>query len=291
MPAEIIMNAHTTVVAEKSVDSLINTIRIPPRPSLLADVQYELAGDDPDPRRLSALIANDVALSASLLKLANSPFYGLRLKASSVEHAVQLIGMRQCGLVLTGIIARRAVQNDKIPLEQFWDFSSKRAQAMSFLASRMRVCTPDMAHTFGLFCDIGIPLLMERFDNYQETLQLAEEMLERRFTEVEQDRHSTSHTSVGALMARTWGLPEQVSAAILLHHDYRSLTDVSNDETVRALVALCLVADFSIHKYHGRESQAEWEKGGATACEFLGLSQHELEDYFEELHEIYNYIQ
>lgn len=285
------MNSTTAAVAEKSVDSLIKTIRIPPRPSLLADVQDELGGSDPDPRRLSGLIANDVSMSASLLKLANSPFYGLRLKATSVEHAVQLIGMRQCGLVLTGIIARQSVQTEKMPLEQFWDFSTKRAQAMSYLASRMRVCPPDVAHTFGLFCDIGIPLLMERFEDYQATLDLAAEAREVRFTEVEQDRHSTSHTSVGALMARTWGLPEQVTSAILLHHDYSALNDTATDDMVRALIALCVVAEFSIHKYHGRENQAEWDKGGAIACEFLGLTHDELEDYFEELHDIYSHVQ
>jgi len=59
---------------DQSVDSLIKTIRIPPRPSMLIDVQTELACKEPDPRRLAATIANDVALAASLLKLTNSSF-------------------------------------------------------------------------------------------------------------------------------------------------------------------------------------------------------------------------
>ncbi|MBC3935694.1 HDOD domain-containing protein [Undibacterium sp. CY7W] len=279
-----------SVANEQSVDALIKTIRIPPRPSLLADVQLELANVDPSPRRLAAIIANDVAMSASLLKLTNSPFFGLRLKAGSVEHAVQLLGLRQCGLLMTGIIARQSVQVENVNLVKFWDFSSKRAQAMTHLACRMRVSQPDLAHTFGLFCDIGIPLLLERFPDYQNTLDIANEVADVKFTDVEQEKHNTSHTSIGALMARTWGLPEQVSSAILLHHDYQVLTDAATDDSVRSLIALCLVAEFSIHKYHGRENLAEWDKGGRLACEFLGLSHDELEDHFEELHEIFNHV-
>ncbi|MBI1770985.1 MAG: HDOD domain-containing protein [Burkholderiales bacterium] len=268
--------AAPRLTTEQSVDALVKTIRIPPRPSLLADVQAELAADDPDPRRLTGIIANDVAMSASLLKLANSSFFGLRLKAKSVEHAVNLLGITQCGNLLTGIIARQSIQVEKISLVKFWDFSTKRAQAMTQLARRMRVCPADMAHTFGLFCDIGIPLLLERFPDYGETLELAHEEAQETFSAVEEQRHNTSHTAIGSLMARTWGLPETVSLAILLHHDYS--------------VALALLAEYGIQKYHGQEYSCEWEKGGEAACEFLGLSADEVDDRFDELHELLNHV-
>lgn len=278
------------VASDQSVDALIKTIRIPPRPSMLLDLQTELASKEPDPGRLAAIISNDVSLSASLLKVTNSSFFGLRLKATSVAHAVKLLGMQQCGLLMAGIIARQAVQTEKIPLVKFWDFSSKRAQAMAHLACRMRICSADIAHTFGLFCDIGIPLLLERFPDYQETLVLAGNDVNEKFTAIEQKRHSTSHTSIGALMARTWGLPEEVSNAILLHHDYLVLTDSATNDRVRALVALALVSEYGIYRYHGQENWAEWDKGGQLACDFLGLANDEVEDRFEELHDLFNSV-
>lgn len=281
--------AAPRLTTEQSVDALVKTIRIPPRPSLLADVQAELAADDPDPRRLTGIIANDVAMSASLLKLANSSFFGLRLKAKSVEHAVNLLGITQCGNLMTGIIARQSIQVEKISLVKFWDFSTKRAQAMTQLARRMRVCPADMAHTFGLFCDIGIPLLLERFPDYAETLELAHEEGQDTFSAVEEQRHNTSHTAIGSLMARTWGLPETVSLAILLHHDYSVLHDPNTEDAVKSLIALALLAEYGIQKYHGQEYSCEWEKGGEAACEFLGLSADEVDDRFEELHELFNH--
>jgi HD-like signal output (HDOD) protein len=134
--------------------------------------------------------------------------FGLRLKATSVAHAVKLLGIQQCGLLMTGIIARQAVQTEKIPLAKFWDFSSKRRRQWRIWRA---VCAfaQRILHTFGLFCDIGIPLLLERFPDYQETLVLAGNDVNEKFTAIEQKRHSTSHTSIGALMARTWGLPKK----------------------------------------------------------------------------------
>jgi HD-like signal output (HDOD) protein len=275
---------------EQSVDALVKTIRIPPRPSLLADVQRELAEDEPNPRRLAKIIANDVALSASLLKLTNSSFFGLRLKATSVDHAVDLLGMEQSGLLMMGILARKAVGVKGLSLLKFWDFSSRRAQAMTYLSRKISVCSSDAAHTFGLFCDIGVPILLERFPDYGSTLQLANAEFVAAFTSIEDQQHTTNHASIGALMARTWGLPEEISTAILLHHDYAVLDDAATDDAVKGLVSLALLSEYGIQKYQGQEISAEWEKGGDYCCRFLGISLDEAEDCFDELHELFNEV-
>ena len=275
---------------DQAVDSLMKTIRIPPRPSLLADVQKELAASDPSPRKLAKIIADDVAMSASLLKLTNSPFFGLRLKAKSVDHAVDLLGLEQCGMLMTGIIARQTVGAAGASVVKFWNFSTNRAQAMTYLARRIPVCSIDAAHTFGLFCDIGVPLLLERFPSYPTTLDMANTEFSEVFTTIEDQRHMTNHASIGSLMARTWGLPEEVSVSILLHHEYRVLQDAATDESVRGLIALALLAEFAIHKYDGQEISAEWEKGGDDVCHFLGISQDEAADRIDELHEIFNQL-
>lgn len=272
------------------MDALVKTIRIPARPSLLLDVQAELAQAEPSPKNLAKVIANDVALSASLLKLTNSSFFGLRLKAKSIEHAVNLLGLEQSALLVMGILARQAVSAPNMAHEKFWDFSSKRAQAMTYLARHIPVCSNDTAHTFGLFCDIGVPLLSERFPDYAMTLRRANAEFEYTFTQVEEAAHNTNHAAVGALMARTWGLPEEIVTAILLHHQYSELEDGATDETIRALIALALLAEYAIQKYHGQELFAEWEKGGELACQFLGISADDAADRFDELQDLFNQL-
>src|ERR1700746_1186506 len=117
--------AHNTTAE----DALLRSIRIPPRPSLLVDLQRELAQPDPSPRAIARIIGNDVGMSGALLKLANSPFYGAARKAKSVEQAINFLGITNCAALLTGLLARQAIEGNEASLNQFWEMSARRAQA------------------------------------------------------------------------------------------------------------------------------------------------------------------
>jgi HD-like signal output (HDOD) protein len=274
--------------AEDPVDALIKSIRIPPRPSLLADLQRELASPDPSPETIGRIVASDVGMSGALLKLANSSFYGGRRKAKSVEQAILFLGINQVASLMTGLLARQAIPANSEALASFWDISTRRAQAMVFLSRRMRIGEPDVAHTFGLFCDTGVPLLMDRFADYGTTFADASLDAERPFTALEDERHATSHASIGCLLARNWGLSGDVGWAILHHHDYAVLDDANTAGAVRSLVALSLLAEQAICKYQGHAESLEWNKGGARACAYLGLSEEENAELLDELHEAFH---
>jgi HD-like signal output (HDOD) protein len=274
---------QTTVANAQSLDKLVKTIRIPPQPKLLVELQKELNKDEPSSRGLAKIIEQDVALAASLLKLTNSSFFGLRLKAQSVGHAVDLIGYKQTGLLMSGIIARQSLQVKGLSLHSFWDFSSKRANALSEMVRRVPICSADMAHTFGLFCDIGVPILMERFPDYVRTWKNAETLSDQSLTAYEDSLHMTNHSAIGSLLARTWGLPEEISTAILFHHDYAILENTSVDNTIRGLIALTCIAEYAILKNDGAEHSVEWDKSNEYVCHYLGISLEDAEDWCEEL--------
>lgn len=265
------------------VDALIKSIRIPPRPSLLADLQRELAQEDPSLDAIGRIVASDVGMSGALLKLANSAIYGGRRKAKSIEQAILFLGINQVAALMTGLLARQAIPANSAALASFWDISTRRAQAMVFLSRRLRLGEPDVAHTFGLFCDTGVPLLMERFSDYDATYGAASLEPVLPFTALEQERHQTSHAAVGCLLARNWGLPEHVSWGILHHHDYAVLDDSATAWAVRSLVALSLLAENAICRYQGHAESNEWNKGGAAACAHLGLSDEETHELLDEL--------
>ena len=274
--------------AEDSVDALIKSIRIPPRPSLLADLQRELASSDPSPAEIARIVASDVGMSGALLKLANSSIFGGRRKAKSIEQAILFLGINQVASLMTGLLARQAIPANSAALASFWDVSSRRAEAMVFLSRRLRIGETDVAHTFGLFCDTGVPLLMDRFPAYAATYAAASLETERPFTALEEERHSTSHTAIGTLLARNWGLSEDVAWSILHHHDYAVLDDADTSPTVRSLVALSLLAENAIRKYQGDAESLEWNKGGARALAYLGLSDEETAELLDELHEAFH---
>jgi HD-like signal output (HDOD) protein len=286
------MNMHNPAVAAVAsavdpVDALMKSIRIPPRPSLLVDLQGELARDDPSPAAIGAIIAADVGMAGALLKLANSSFYGGARPAKSVDQAIAFLGMNQVAALMTGLLARQAITTSGASLAQFWELSTRRAQAMVFLSRRLRIGAPDVAHTFGLFCNTGVALLLERFNDYGVTYEAASNEALRRFTDIEDERHSTNHAAIGCLLARNWGLSSEVTWAILHHHDYQVIEDEASDDTVRSLVALSLLAERALQAYQGTPDSVEWQKGGARARDYLGMGDDEVVDLIDQLVECF----
>jgi len=280
--------APTPVIETTVEDALLRSIRIPPRPSLLVDLQQELALPDPSPRKIARIIGSDVGMSGALLKLANSPFFGATRKAKSVEQAINFLGVNQCAALLTGLLAREAIGGNDSALNSFWEISARRAQAVVFASRKLRIAPPDIAHTFGLFCDIGVPLLMDRFPDYAATYAQAQQDPVGKITATEDARHATNHAAIGCLLARNWGLSPDVSWAILHHHDYEVMEDGATDDAVRSLVALSVIAEKGIRRYHGYADSLEWDKGGEYARAHLGLNDDEVADLLDELHDTFH---
>lgn len=276
------------LLTEQGLDELVKSIGIPPRPRLLAEVQQEMASVDPDPRKIAKLVVKDVAMSAALLKTANSVFFGLKHKAETVEQAAAFLGLTQCSSLLLGLITRKAINAEGPHLDRFWDVSTKRSLAMVRLAKALRSCPPDVAHTFGLFCDIGIPLLINRFPDYVDTLETANSDCDNQFTTCEDIKHGTNHAMIGSILARSWGLSDDVTAAIEIHHNYAAMQDSTISKTGKSLIALALVAERAIQLYDGLNHHVEWEKGGELALEVLKVSEEEITELYDELHVMFS---
>jgi len=270
----------------QSIEKMLGTIRIPPRPSLLLDVQQELTSADPSPQKLSSIIGQDVAMAGALLKLANSSYVGLKLKAKSVEQAVMRLGVEQCSLLLTGLLARESIHIEGVSLTTFWDSSTKRAQAMSHFAKKMTLCRSDIAHTFGLFCNIGVPLMLTKFPGYNVILDDAMKSGVCDVPRLEEHYFKTDHASLGALMARTWGLPNEVVDAILQHHYYDMLNDANSGNVVKNLVALALLVDYGIC-HHQNKKMNDWEMGGNAVRTYLGLGQTDVDVMADEIQQMF----
>jgi HD-like signal output (HDOD) protein len=266
--------------------ALVSEIGVPPRPSLLADLQTELRRDEPSMRRMSDLIGTDVALSAALLRTANSPLLGLTRRADTVEAAFALLGYQQCEAIFTEIVMRRMFPADGPVMTRFWDVSSKRARAMTHLARTRRLVSPPLAHTYGLFMDVGIPIMMQRFPGphgYVKALAKANEA-EGSFTEVEKAAHRVDHTLVGALAARVWCVSQTAVLAVRLHHDYAAWAEPMPADAAQ-LLALGLASEWIIQRYEGLNRHHEWDKGGAAALSLLGIDEAELQEWCDEVHE------
>jgi HD-like signal output (HDOD) protein len=287
------MSLSVAVVEKKlndeGIECLVRGIGIPPRPSLLIDLQAVICTEDPDFGRISKLVSRDVALAGAVIRTVNSPFFGASRAIQSIDQALTILGVTRVSAMIYGFLARQAVESTHMTLNRFWDASSKRSLAMAYMAKELRAGNPAWAQMLGLFCDLGIPLLMQRFPDYLDTLSLANTLPTSPFNEIEDARHNTNHASVGAILARTWRLSHEVVLAIHMHHDYRVLTDSDASLSIRRLVALALVAENIIQAHEaGHNRHVEWEKGGTLALQELGLSLDEFAVITRDVHALFN---
>ncbi|AGX86523.1 HDOD domain-containing protein [Candidatus Symbiobacter mobilis] len=269
-------------LSDSQTHSIIKSIGIPARPMTLVKLQQEVQSDDPDLHKIAELVVSDVTISVAVLRTVNSSAFSLSRKCETVEQAVALVGFKRLENLVTTLVLRNLVKGDPQKLTYFWDISAKRSYVMSRLARGLGVIDEDIAQSFGLFCDVGIPLLMQRFPEYERTLVLCNSETERTFTEVEQSIHQTDHALVGAIMARSWELSTTLCLSIRLHHDYAMLEDTRTPEAVTKLVAMNLIAEAAIQRFHFMKS-VEWMKGGKAAAFALSLSDYEVEDWIDRL--------
>lgn len=276
------MNA---IINEQQLQSMLNGVDIPPCPAVLVELDAELKKDDPDQRELTRIITKDVALSGHVMQFANSPAFSTGNKLVSVNQALNVLGNRQVfNLVVSQLLKVAMAGKQDIGMERFWETSALTARLSAEIARRLRCVRPDIAYTFGLFRDCGIPLLMKRFPNTKAVLAEANVAEELMFTEVE-DRHlGTNHAVVGYFLARRWFLPSEVAEAIMHHHDYRWL--LQNDESTRsarAQIAVSVLAEHVIRLHTQGDGEQEWIKAAPAACEFFGLSLGAVDDLIEDL--------
>lgn len=262
-------------------------IVIPPCPQLLIRLKAVMDGPDPDPVDICAIAGADVALSAGLLKTANSPLFARSQPVGTVSQAVAKLGMRLSASILTGFLLRNAIRTTSPLLEHFWETSSWRALAMGHMAKVLYHVDPDMAHTFGLFCHVGLPIMLQSIKGYEGTLVEAAARQDRSFTETENAVHRTDHAVVGALVSRTWLLPQTITMAVRLHHDFTCLTDGRVPPGVRALVAMGLVAEHLVQDYSGQPESIEWQRHGPACLKTLNIDPSEVDYWADQLHDVF----
>ena len=268
----------------RMLSALVEEIGIPPCPDMLLRLRAELDRTPPRTEELARIAMTDVTISAALLKAAYAPWTGRGRGRGTVAQAFERLGPARCTALLMALLLPEVLPAHGPSLERFWDVAHRRSVAMAWLARRHGEVEPDVAQTFGLFCDVGIAVLLQRFHAPSYRVTLAEANLgHRAFTDVEHTRHGTDHAVVGAALARTWGVQEDIVEAVCLHHDYRVLAAPHRQRASSRLIALALVAERMIQLHRGRNRHGEWARGGSLALAALGMTADDFEDWSDEI--------
>lgn len=261
---------------EREADRLVRELGIPPCPQILARFRAEMLRDDPDLRTLAALITHDVALSAAMLKTVNSAFYGLGTKVTGVPQALAVLGLRASATLVSGLLLRQAFPAAaSIRMERFWELSGALASTAATVAAQVRNIDRDEAHTFALFRECGMALMIARFREYDGVHRFT---AGQRVTAEEELRFHYNHARVGYALARGWLLPEHLCRAILHHHDFGLVLagHKSIDPRSRRLVAFGLLTQQVATLRAERKLCPEWPEMESYVLESLDVAPDEI---------------
>jgi HD-like signal output (HDOD) protein len=264
---------------DSALERFIHEIGIPPCPGILLRFMEEAGKEEPDYTQLTTIISADVALSAGLIKTANSAYFGARQRARSVREALAILGLRAASRAIAGIILRDSFPSSPM-MERFWDTSARVARLSGWMAQQLKLSglTPEDAYTFGLFRDCGIPILLRHSSGYEKILLEANNDLLQSFTSVEDATLPTNHAIVGSILAEDWRLPSDIFLAIRYHHE---LALLNVEETrlplfSRRLIAVAQFAEHILQRQLGLSFTQEWAKLGVACLQLLDISEENL---------------
>ena len=195
---------------------------LPPMPSSIQEVISACDDQDMTVGQLSQVVLRDQSLTANILKLANSSFYGHARRVTTVTEAVVMLGFSAIkSLAISSHTAR--LLSGSLPgygLQQgeLWRHSISVAFTARRLAVEVQLAPVEEAFVAGLLLDIGKTILSSYMENaFDEVTRISQE---RRvpFHEVEAELLGFDHAELGAQIASSWSFPPELEEAIRFHH-------------------------------------------------------------------------
>jgi len=216
--------------------------QLPSLPSAVTELLASFGNEEVDIDQIAHQIARDQGLTARVLRVANSSFYGLQSKVGTIHEAVVVLGFRAVRSMVLAVGMTGAFRVDQCP--GFDAHAYLRHGVGVALAARslapLTGHNPELAFTAGLLHDIGQLVLASNFSK-----QFAEVLAYRKkhdclMVVAERDLLGMDHAVVGGLLSEAWRFPEALHAAVAEHHAPAAATAAS-------LADLIHVADVTAH--------------------------------------------
>ncbi|MBI5640844.1 MAG: HDOD domain-containing protein [Nitrospirae bacterium] len=250
--------------------------KLPTLPVIAQKILNLTEDDSTSVDMLENLIENDPPISAKILSVSNSAFFGSDFPVTTISGSIMRIGFNNVRNITLGIALMTVLENSRShpPLDARNIFRHSVAVGMiaKLMADNLKVEKPEEVFTCGILHDLGL-LVMNRYfaDLYRKTIADFEK--EKPLLDSEKETLGFTHANIGAWLADTWMLPEAVLLSIRYHHN------PSQIQGRMRLVSLIHVADYLANRRYYRVTDRDpsypLEPSSLT---LLGISEKSLEE-------------
>lgn len=205
-------------------------LEIPSLPSAVLEIIQLVSDPNVSVRALGTAVKKDPALTAMVLKLANSSLFHQRSQVSTLDRAVVLIGLNAMRSLVLGVTVIQAVDKGEsggVDLREFWRDSLLRACLARVIAERFDRTLAEEAYLVGLVQDIGIPLLLRVDPTYAERFQQAKGCRQQLEAQ-ERLGGGITHSDVVRRLCEQWRFPELLTEPLAKHHSRPPATQATD---------------------------------------------------------------
>ncbi len=202
----------------KSITTVVQDLRkLPSFPQVALDLFDRIQSPTSTLQEISALLSTDPALTAKVLRLANSGYYSIPGGVKDVKRALEFLGFNTISqIVLTSSVPQlfKSTGTPGLPIYNFWKKSLGVAVASELMARHYGVAHPAEAFTCGLLFHVGKLVCLELFPMNFDQIQSEAKKQEFNFDEAAAQQRFYTTTDLGVEISKQWNLPASVSACI-----------------------------------------------------------------------------
>lgn len=169
------------------------------------------------------VISRDPALAAQVLKIANSPFYGLNRKVSNLRVALTMLGVDEIYRIVLNASFYKAFyavfSNVSYDFNIFWKHCQLTANAADFFADKFYGQFQGEAYAAGLLHDVGKLVMEQYFQSQWEQVLISFNNNNEEFLSAEERIFGMTHADIGAILMKQWRLPDEIVMPIKYHHN------------------------------------------------------------------------
>ncbi len=270
---------------KKTLAAVLSSDELPTLPTVASKIITLTAREDTTLSDIANLVSKDTALSAKILKVANSSFYSFAQQISSINQAVSILGInavRSLVLSFSFLSMKGGKQKIHFDFEKFWKDSLARAVASKLILERVQGANTEEIFICGLLQNLGELILARTFpEEYEEVLgQITEGQYDA--LNAEEDKFGTSHPTIGYEVAKNWGFPEVLLLPIRYHHD--PLEYRGGNDNIAVTCKASYLSDILIAILYSEKPEEFHKRFRREAKNLLGLSNTDLEHILSEVH-------
>lgn len=271
-------------IDDSTLQAVSEQFYLPPKPEILSKLQSYCEADDVPIRELSDLVAQDIAISSAILKIINSPAYGLARTVSDIKQAVMFLGEKGVTTLVQSVKLKQAFVNQscELNLDEFWDYAANIANTTMLVGRYVKSLVPiEDLYSVGLFHDCGIPPLAIKHPDYCQVTPIFGNQHPITIHQ-EDELYSTNHAVVGYYIANGWNLPKNLCQLILEHHNTNFLAE-ERDMVQQASYSALKLAEHLVHVACYNKPSPDWPLVEERVMEFLGLIDDDMADLREDI--------